>query len=158
MELTTIASVGVVLASVGYYFRDLLYHLFDSPLVAQVLNVTMGLTAREGAEIVIQAAKEIIVVVARVLHLILHIGGQALILVKSILDIVRILGNSLYIALTAANSVIQSILEFPGQMYLWITTPPSYSNFIRNILIIFVLSFLYTFVATFVKRFTKQPS
>lgn len=140
MDLTTLASFGVVLASVGYYFRELLYRLFDSPFVVHLVNVTMGLTAREGAEIMIQASKELIIILIRAIHLILHIAGQAAIFVKNIAIILHSVANVVYGIIVVGNTILHRIIEFPSNVYLWITTPPPAYGYIVGILIILVLS------------------
>ena len=140
MELTIIASAGVVLASVGYYFRDLIYRLFDSPVVTQLLNVTMGLTAREGAEIMIQVGKEILLVIAKTLHLILHIAGQALLLIKNLASVVKVFANVIYGVLLTGNAILQSLIEFPARLYGWLTTPPSAYGYFTTIFYILLIS------------------
>jgi predicted ferric reductase len=140
MELTTFASVGVVLASVGYYFRDLLYRLFDSPVVQQLLNVTMGLTAREGAEIMIQASKELIIILINAFHLILHITGQAAIFVKNVAIVLRSIVNVVYILIVTGNAILQGMIEFPSKAYSWLTTPPPAYGYAIGVLVFLLIS------------------
>ena len=152
MELTTIASFGVVLASVGYYFREMFYKLFDIPLVNHLLNITLGITAREGAELVIQAGKEIILVVARILHLVLHIAGQVALLVKNLAVLLRSFMSAIYVVLSTGNAILQSILEFPTWVYDWLTTPPLMPPSFTTIFYILLISLLINLG----RRFTSQ--
>ena len=140
MELITIASVGVVLASVGYYFREIIVQLFDLPVVKQLVNLTMGLTAREGAELMIQAGKEIVLVLAKVLHLVLHIAGQVVLLIKNAAIILRSFMSAVYLVLSTGNAILHRLIEFPSWAYRWLTTPPSIPAYFTTIFYILMIS------------------
>lgn len=88
----------------------------------------------------IQASKELIIIIVNAIHLILHITGQAAIFVKNIAIVLRSAVNVVYVLIVTGNAILQSIIEFPSNAYTWLSTPPPAYGYAIGILIILLLS------------------
>lgn len=88
----------------------------------------------------IQASKELIIVLVNAIHLILHIAGQTAIFIKNIAIILRSAANVVYVLIVSGNAILHSIIEFPSNAYTWLITPPPSYGYAIVILAILLLS------------------
>lgn len=119
-----------------------LVKILHSPLVQQVLNVTMGLTTRQASDIIINLSKEIAVILLNTLILIANLLKEVLVLFKNIFIVVKATVNMLYIILSTVNTGIQKIFDISYLFSSFVTRPTIVYSFWGTILCIFATGYM----------------
>lgn len=144
MDIVLVSSSGLLFGLVIQQIFDkfILKKILHSPLVQQVLNVTMGLTARQATDIMINISKEIGILAANILILVANLAKELLILFKHVFIVVKATVNMLYIILSTVNIGIQKVFDISHLFSRFLTRPSVVYTFWGTIFIIFAAGFV----------------
>lgn len=143
MELYTVSSTGVLLATVGYYFRKSITYIFGNP---QILKYILDKTLRSIYEAFIMIShtwKEILILLTDLLLIMIHLIAQITLFIKNSIIVLNNLIYTIYVLFHTGNTFIRFIIDSPKILYDWLTGPPYIMELVDlgNILIIFIVGY-----------------
>ena len=161
MEVVSYISIGAVGALLLAKLVDVLKQWLSSPVVQQF--VTMAMMVRDSMPpMIVNTTKQIVLVVAQALHLILHVAFQVGVFVKNMYHMILVIGKSIYVVLYSVNDFFTYIWNFSDNILTpftnWMVQQPVRTVNWQRIMMILLISTCISMTRRYIayKRKLKQ--